>query len=162
VQAIGARLSDEIADDMYNYGNLQVTFEDGSIGWYEAGWGPMISETAFFVKDAVGPEGSVSIVDPNAYKKTDSADIDGHTKTNSLLIHRISRNSDGKWDADDQLMDTQDEPDHLGLCTREQEYFLKSILEDLDLSEHWQDVVNSMRIVLAADESVRTGKIVQL
>jgi predicted dehydrogenase len=162
VQAIGARLSSEIADDMYNYGNLQVIFEDGSIGWYEAAWGPMISETAFFVKDAVGPQGSVSIVDPNAYKKTDSADIDGHTKTNSLLIHRIKQNSDGKWIADDQLMDTQDEPDHQGLCTREQEYFLKSILEDLDLSEHWQDVINSMRIVLAADESVRTGKIIHL
>ena len=35
VSAIGARLSDEIADGMYNYGNLQVTFDDGSVGWYE-------------------------------------------------------------------------------------------------------------------------------
>ncbi len=36
---------------MYNYGQLQVTFENGSVGWYESGWGPMISETAYFVKD---------------------------------------------------------------------------------------------------------------
>ena len=41
---------------MYNYGQLQVTFDDGSVGWYEAGWGPMMSETAFFVKDVIGPE----------------------------------------------------------------------------------------------------------
>ncbi len=34
----------------YNYGQLQVTFEDGSVGWYECGWGPMMSETAFFGK----------------------------------------------------------------------------------------------------------------
>jgi predicted dehydrogenase len=162
VQAIGAKLSDEIDKQMYNYGNLQVIFEDGSVGWYEAGWGPMISETAFFVKDAVGPNGSVSIVDPNTYKKTDSSDIDGHTKTNSLLVHRIRQNSEDEWVADDELIDTQDEPDHQGLCTREQEYFLKSIIEDLDLSEHWEDVINSMRIVLAADESVRTGQIVRL
>ena len=46
----------------YNYGVLQVAFDDGSVGWYEAGWGPMMSETAFFVKDVIGPKGSVSIV----------------------------------------------------------------------------------------------------
>jgi predicted dehydrogenase len=55
VQGIGLRLSDEIAPDMYNYGQFQVVFEDGSVGWYEAGWGPMMSETAFFVKDIVSP-----------------------------------------------------------------------------------------------------------
>ena len=41
----------KIDNSMYNYGHLQVVFEDGSIGWYESGWGPMISETAFFAKD---------------------------------------------------------------------------------------------------------------
>ena len=66
VSAIGARLTDDIKAGMYNYGQLQVTFDDGSVGWYEAGWGPMMSEVAFFVKDVIGPKGSVSIVkDPN-------------------------------------------------------------------------------------------------
>lgn len=32
VHSIGARLSNEIAPDMYNYGQLQVTFSDGSVG----------------------------------------------------------------------------------------------------------------------------------
>ena len=50
--------------DMYNYGHLQVLFDDGSVGWYEAGWGPMMSETAFFVKDVISPNGAVSIVMP--------------------------------------------------------------------------------------------------
>ena len=39
VQAIGARLSDDIKTDMYNYGQRQVVFQDGSVGWYEAGGG---------------------------------------------------------------------------------------------------------------------------
>jgi len=39
-----------------------VHFDDGSVGWYEAGWGPMMSETAFFIKDVMSPKGSVSIV----------------------------------------------------------------------------------------------------
>ena len=39
VSAIGARLTEQIDKDMYNYGQLQVRFEDGSVGWYEVGWG---------------------------------------------------------------------------------------------------------------------------
>jgi predicted dehydrogenase len=62
VHAVGARLTGEIASAMYNYGHLHIMFDDGSIGWYEAGWGPMMSETAHFVKDMIGPNGSVSIV----------------------------------------------------------------------------------------------------
>src|SRR5690606_30862401 len=38
VYAIGARLTEEIPEGNYNYGQLQITFEDGSVGWYEAGW----------------------------------------------------------------------------------------------------------------------------
>ena len=35
---------------------------------------------------------------------------------------------------------------------------LEAIKKDLDLSQGLQDVINSMKIVLAADKSVRTGK----
>src|SRR6202000_1708142 len=83
VHAVGARLTDEIASTMVNYGHLHLTFDDGSVGWYECGWGPMISETAFFVKDMIGPKGCVSIV---AKEQTDavvkSSDHDNHTRTN--------------------------------------------------------------------------------
>ena len=62
----------------------------------------------------------------------------------------------------DEFINTEDEPDHQGLCDREQAFFLRAIREDVDLSAHMQDAVNSLRIVLAADESVRTGAIVTL
>ena len=39
---------------------------------------------------------------------------------------------------------------------------LRAIREDLDLDDHMHDAVNSLRIVLAADESVRTGTVVAL
>ena len=163
VQAIGARLSDEIAPDMYNYGQLQVQFEDGSVGWYEAGWGPMMSEEAFFVKDVAGPKGCVSIVKArDAENAGDSADIDSHTKTNFLLLHHSEMDAEGNFAKEDEWIDTRDEPDHQELCNREQQYFLKAIRENLDLTDHWNDAVNSLRIVLAADQSVRTGNAIQL
>jgi len=162
VYAIGARLSNEIDPEMYNYGQLQVIFSDGSVGWYEAGWGPMMSETAFFVKDVVGPKGCVSIIDPKKSDDIDSSDIDSHTKTNSLQLHLSEQDGKGNFSKPDQIIDTSDEPNHQELCNREQEYFLNAIVDDLDLTDHLEDAVNSLRIVLAADESVRTGKVVDL
>ncbi|MBO6771118.1 MULTISPECIES: Gfo/Idh/MocA family oxidoreductase [unclassified Thalassospira] len=156
VNAIGVRLSDDVAPDMYNYGQLQVRFDDGSVGWYEAGWGPMISETAFFVKDVIGPKGSVSITDVEE-KGAGSADIDTHTKTNALRLHHSETDSAGEFTRTDEIIRTDDEPDHDGLCLREQQFFLKSITENLDLTQHMEDALGSLRIALAADQSVRTG-----
>ncbi len=159
VRGMGLRLSDEIAPDMYNYGHLQVIFDDRSVGWYEAGWGPMISETAFFVKDVMSPKGSVSIVmDPNA--KSD--DIDTHTKTSVIRLHSAETGPDGKFLSPDKDMRMAGEPGHQELCDLEQAYMLRAIREDIDLTRHMDDAVQSLRICLAADESARTGKPVHL
>jgi predicted dehydrogenase len=169
VHAIGARLSDEIAPDMYNYGQLQVVFDDGSVGWYEAGWGPMMSEVAFFVKDVVGPKGCVSIVAAEAgaaaaqgASASRSSDIEGHTKANTLRVHHAALRADGSFAHADELIPSEDEPDHDALCRREQAFLLRAIREDLDLSDHMHDAVNSLRIVLAADRSIRERRVVEL
>ena len=162
VYAIGAKLTDEIPDDNYNYGQLQIRFEDGSVGWYEAGWGPMISETAFFVKDVFGPKGSVSIVAKEAGGAGKSDSIEAHTKTESLLVHHADLDENDRFAKEDEWIDLTDEPDHNELCKREQQYFLRSIQEDIDLSDHMEDAINSLRIAFACDESVRTGQVVKL
>ncbi len=151
VRGMGLRLSDEIAADMYNYGHFQVLFSDGSVGWYEAGWGPMMSETAFFVKDVISPGGAVSIV---AEDIAGSSDIDSHTKVGRLLVHPTT----GK----DRFIALEDEPGHQQLCDAEQAFVGRAILEDIDLSRHTLDAVQSLAICLAADESVRSGKAVDL
>jgi predicted dehydrogenase len=154
VHAIGAKLSDEVS--LNNYGMLQVMFDDGSVGWYEAGWGPMMSETAFFVKDVIGPKGSVSIVMAETSGAVRSDDINAHTKTSQILRHYTDMSKP------DERIDMSDEPDHEGLCEREQRYLLKAIQEDLDLADHMNDGVKSLKIVLAADESIHTHQIVTL
>jgi len=167
VHGIGAKLWADAAQQ--NYGHLHVTFDDGSVGWYEAGWGPMMSEVAYFVKDMVGPKGCVSIIvpqdgqgDSGGEGVSDSADIDQHTKTNALKIHYADVDDDKNFARADEIMSMEDEPDHQELCDREQAYFLKAIQEDLDLSESMDAAVNSLRIVLAADESIRTERAVHL
>ncbi|RWO07689.1 MAG: Gfo/Idh/MocA family oxidoreductase [Mesorhizobium sp.] len=159
VRGMGLRLTDEIAPTMYNYGHLQVLFDDGSVGWYEAGWGPMISETAFFVKDVISPNGCVSIVMKEGVK---SDDIDTHTKTTTIRLHSAATGAEGKFAKPDEMLSMEGEPGHQDLCDREQAFLLKAIREDIDLTRHMDDAVKSLAVCLAADESVRSGKAVQL
>lgn len=154
VHAIGTRLTDEVVKQ--NYGMLQVSFDDGSVGWYEAGWGPMMSETAFFVKDVIGPKGSVSIVMAETAGAVKSDDINAHTKTNQILWHHADMSKP------DERIDMTDEPDHDGLCEREQRYLLKAIEENIDLTDHMNDGVKSLKIVVAADRSIHEGQVVTL
>lgn len=162
VHAIGVKLTEEVKEGMYNYGQLQVTFTDGSVGWYESGWGPMMSETAYFVKDVIGPMGSVSIAEQTLSKETDSSTIDEHTKTNNLIVHFEKRNRNGTFLKKDEIINSTDEPDHLELCIREQQYLYDAIINDIDLSSHLKDSIESLKIVLAADKSIKSGQVIYL
>jgi predicted dehydrogenase len=119
-----------------------------------------MSETAFFVKDMIGPNGSVSIAMDES--KTASADVDSHTRTSALRVHHAAIGPDGRFTKPDEALQMDSEPGHQELCVREQEVFLEAIRENRDLRQHMQDAVESLRIVLAADESVRTGKLIEL
>lgn len=162
VSAIGARLTDDIPAENYNYGQLQIRFDDGSVGWYEAGWGPMVSQTAFFVKDVFGPKGSVSIVANEASKDGQSDSVEAHTKTESIRVHHAAIDEDNNFVKEDEWINLQDEPDHQELCNREQRFFYEAIVQDMDLSKSMDDALNSLKIALACDESVKTGEIIKL
>ena len=159
VRGMGVRLSSEIADTQVNYGHLQIIFADGSVGWYEAGWGPMISETAFFVKDVMGPRGSASIV---MHEGAASADVDTHTRTARIRLHRAATGPDGAFLAPDEILSMADEPGHQELCEREQAFVLDAIRHDRDLDRHMQDAVRSLAVVLAGDRSMRENRAIQL
>ena len=77
-------------------------------------------------------------------------------------MHHAAIDADNEFVKADELISTEDEPDHQALCEREQAYLLRAIRENVDLSDHMADAVNSLRIVLAADESFRTGRVVAL
>jgi predicted dehydrogenase len=169
VHAIGARLADEIAPDQYNYGQLQVVFDDGSVGWYEAAWGPQISEVAFFVKDVFGPRGGVHMVvdAPESFLKAGatsaiSSEIETHSKAGAIRLHHATLRPDQSLAESDEEFRIADQLDHDALSIRKQRYLLDHIVNDKDMSDHMRDAVNSLRIVLAADESIKTKKVVEL
>jgi predicted dehydrogenase len=144
VQAMGVRLAPELPEGMYNYGQLQLRFEDGSVGWYEAGWGPMMSDEAVFIKDVVGPQGSVTLRDGTFVRHHRELDV------NRAFLHQ------------DESMKTPADLSLVDLCRREQEFFARAIREDIDLSAHHDATQLGLRIVLAADRSIREGTVVTL
>ncbi|MEM9780811.1 MAG: gfo/Idh/MocA family oxidoreductase, partial [Pseudomonadota bacterium] len=82
-----------------------------------------------------------------------SDDVDGHTKVGAIRVHTPKG---------DRLIEMPDEPGHQQLCDAEAAYMLRAIGEDLDLTRHMSDAVQSLAICLSADESIRTGQIVTL
>lgn len=158
VSAIGVRLTDAIPENNYNYGQLQIRFKDGSVGWYEAGWGPMVSETAHFIKDVFGPKGSVSLL--QEAQQTDA--VEGHTQTDIMKIHRASIDKDNQFIYPDEKRSFDEAPSHQDLCDFEQQYFYHAITNDLDLSTHVQEAIDSLAIALACDIAVKSGETVYL
>ena len=74
-----------------------------------------------------------------------SADMDTHTKTNQILYHPADLAADGSLAKPDERITTADEPGHDDLCEREQRFLMKAIDEDLDLGDHMEDAVKTLR-----------------
>jgi predicted dehydrogenase len=159
VRGMGARLAGDIAPGQVNYAHLQVLFEDGSVGWYEAGWGPMMSPVARFVKDVVGARGSASLL-VNGEK--DSSDLEAHTEARRLRVNRLAIDAAGHATATETVTAIDAALDHQTLCEREQAFLARAIAEDLDLSTHHDDALRSLAIVLAADLGMHERRAVDL
>jgi hypothetical protein len=91
-----------------------------------------------------------------------SADIDEHTKTGAIRYHHADVGEDKNFTRPDDLISMEDEPSHQELCDLEQSYFLRTILEDIDLTDSMEAALNSLRIVLAADQSIAEERAIML
>jgi predicted dehydrogenase len=154
VHAVGARLTEELPPGMYNYGHLQLRFDDGSVGWYEAGWGPMMSQEAVFVKDVVGPAGSITMTQRDGGEGSGAATL--------FIRHRSALDAAGGLVHGDETLALDHEPTFAEVCRLQQDAFLHALRDGRDLSAHHDDALRSLRIVLAADRSIREGVVVAL
>jgi predicted dehydrogenase len=159
VRGMGVRLTKEIAEDQVNYGHMQILFEDGSVGWYEAGWGPMMSKTACLVKDVIGTQGAVSLL---LGDDSDPADIESHTKTGQLRLHAVEPMPDGTAGYTEAWIPIAEHVGHQDLCEREQAFLADAIRTDRDLTKHHADAVQSLRIALAAERSMRERRAIDI
>ena len=117
----------------------------------------------------IGPRGAVRVLapehgrlNPAGATSAVSSEIQTHLRPGAVRIHHAALGPDDAMLTGDEDVLLDDTPDHDEISRREQLWLLEAIRRDLDLSRHWTDAVNSLRIVLAADESIRTRRAVDL
>ena len=159
VRGMGAGLSNEISTEMIDYGHFQVLFADGSVRWYKAGWGPMISDTAFFVESIISPTGCVNFIMDEVAK---SDDIGTSIRTSRTRIHSSETEQDGEFAGPDSFLSMHDDPDRRELNELGRAYLPNAKRDDIDLERRMLDAVQPPRICPAADENIRTGHELEL
>jgi len=159
VYAQGINLDPLLPDIYYNYGLLQVKFADGSIGFYEAGWGPMMTQNAWCIKDFSGPKGSYSILYELDHNTPDSPPTVATYRLQKRLIpsttclwkdvmvsEKIITKNTGKGDS---LKD-------------EHNFFLDALENDISLEKYLIGAYESLKIVIAADRSIKENRVIYL
>jgi hypothetical protein len=121
------------------------------------------------VKDIIGPKGSISVIPPTHKLGTPegatwtfSSDIHTHGRMESVLVHHSALHPDRSLVEGDEIIPVVDKPGHDEICRLEQIYLLDAINGKVDLGEHMDAAVNSLKIVLAADLSIREKRMVEL
>lgn len=156
VQAMGSRLAAGLAPP--NYAQVQIAFADGSLGWFEAGWGPMIDTGMPPLREAWGPEGCVRLLPPAKDSRNNLFEEQSKTR---VTMQKIAPSVPSRWQ-EREIWEMPEEPTRQQLCAWEQAFFLKAIRESIDLSAHQARALASLRLALAAEESLRTGRPVDL
>lgn len=136
VDGAGAVTEDGISEGKYNYGMINATLSDGSVGFYEAGWSNSIETDSF--KEFVGPKGRIRITyqmeRPNRRQ-------DG----NLVSIYRYYEGTTEYINIPFNVKPTGIQLDHL----------IAMIEQNVPANPTIEDVFRSFQIVCEADQKIR-------
>jgi len=135
VDGISSRIDDECPPDQYNYGLMTMHFSDGSIAYYEAGWGSSIA--ASNVKEFIGPKGRIRIVERENREWHEEGDLIEFYDKKSGRYNTIN--------VDCIRRPTGAQLDHL----------IKMIEQDVPAIPLIDDVFSSFSAAIKADEMIR-------
>lgn len=143
VSGLCARTEPGVPDNSYNYGMLCIRFEDGSAGYYEAGWGNTIASEN--TKEFIGPKGRIKIIYRN--------DRNTHQEEGDLIEYYSYPENEYKM----INIDSNRKP------TWEQLQHLTNIIETgIDAVPSIDEVFNAYQIALIADSAIKSGQSVNL
>lgn len=135
VQAIGLRTEKDVPEDKYNYGLMTVKLEDGSVGYYEVGWGNTISSDN--LKEFVGPKGRIRLVyRKNRNSNQEEGDLLEYYRYPEKTYEVINIKSERK-PTDAQF-----------------DYLIKMIETDCEATPTIDEVYESLKIAIQADACI--------
>ncbi|MBE5868487.1 MAG: Gfo/Idh/MocA family oxidoreductase [Lachnospiraceae bacterium] len=136
VSGIGMRTDSDIPEGKHNYEMITAHLSDGSIGFYEAGWTKTISSDN--MKEFVGPKGSIRIV----YRK----DRHTHQEEGDLIEYYCLEDNSYR------TINVVAERKPTGL---QLDYLIKMIEEDVPAFPSIDNVFDSFKVALDAEEFIR-------
>lgn len=136
VDAIGLRTQEDVPEDKYNYGLMTVKLSDGSIGYYEAGWGNTVA--ADNLKEFVGPKGRIKLI----YRR----DRPTHKEEGDLIEYYKYPQKEY------QTINIQSDRKPTG---KQFDYLIKMIETDCEANPTIDEVFDCFKVVLEADKIIK-------
>jgi len=140
VSGIGQRLEQDVPENTYNYGMITLKFTDGSVGYYEAGWGHAMPNDN--LKEFIGPHGRIRIT-----YKTQRPKHEQHLG-NLVEFEHFPSGTKEEINMDYSLKPTGAQFD----------YFLSMIENNQDASPTLDEVYRAMQVTIMADKAILEGR----
>ncbi len=146
IYATAVTTEPDTPEGKYNWGMMIVEMTDGSVGYCEIGWGKTIRY--HWLKEICGPGGWV--------REIIAKRLPEEEKSKGNLVEYYIRGEDTIHRKFDGSV-SSGEP-----FKRELEFLINAMERDLDLSDHLKDAYISLQMVLLADESIKTGRVIEI
>ncbi|MDF2927051.1 MAG: hypothetical protein K0R57_5965 [Paenibacillaceae bacterium] len=140
VSGVGQRLAQDVPENTYNYGMITMKFTDGSIGYYEAGWGHNMPNDN--LKEFIGPKGRIRII----YR-------DQRPKHEQHLGNLIQYEHYPSGAREDINIDYTLKP-----TGAQFDYFLGMIEEQRTATPTLEEVYRAMQVTIIADRAIHEGR----
>lgn len=140
VSGIGQRLEQDVPENTYNYGMITLKFTDGSVGYYEAGWGHAMPNDN--LKEFIGPKGRIRII----YKSQRPAH-EQHLG-NLIEFEHFPNGMKEEINIDYSLKPTGAQFD----------YFIGMVENDRDATPTLEEVYRAMQVTIMADRAIMEGR----
>lgn len=143
ISGISAATEKDIPDGKYNYGLFCAKLEDGSVAYFEIGWGTTIASED--VKEFIGPKGRIRIVYRNERQS--------HQEEGDLIeYYNYSENEYRIFNNEAQRKATWEQL----------QYLIKMIEENAEAFPTLDQVYDVFKTAQAAEHAVTTGQNVEL
>ncbi len=136
VSGVSTTTDDRVPEGKYNYGMITVRLSDGSVGFYEAGWGATMSGDN--VKEFIGPKGRIRII----YSK----DRKTHQKDGNLIEY---------YKYPEKVFEMQNIEFQRKPTGAQLDYMIKMIEDGVPAKPSICDVWESFKIAVDADSKIR-------
>jgi predicted dehydrogenase len=140
ISGIGQRLEQDVPENTYNYGMITLKFTDGSVGYYEAGWGHAMPNDN--LKEFIGPKGRIRII----YR--DQRPPQEQHKGNLIQLEHYPSGAREEINMEYSLKPTGVQFD----------YFLSMIEGNQAATPTLEEVYRAMQVTIMADRAIMEGR----